>query len=144
MNKPLLLASQYNFVEVLLDGLLLTPDHPRNSLADTFRFWLQKNSVQCFAQLALHTPSREVLLQNPAVTKSLEEVATCGMTAEIQSDANAALLALSDTKSGSMKVKSEENPPKHVMLSYQWDAQPCVQRINDNLLARGYRVWFDL
>ena len=26
----------------------------------------------------------------------------------------------------------------------QWDAQPCVKRINESLIARGYVTWFDL
>ena len=30
------------------------------------------------------------------------------------------------------------------MLSYQWDSQSVVQRINGSLLSRGYQTWFDL
>ena len=33
---------------------------------------------------------------------------------------------------------------KHIMLSYQWDVQAIVQRINDSLLNRGYVTWLDL
>ena len=30
------------------------------------------------------------------------------------------------------------------MLSYQWDAQGTIHRVNDSLMARGYLTWFDL
>ena len=30
------------------------------------------------------------------------------------------------------------------MLSYQWDAQGTIHRINESLMARGYLTWFDL
>ena len=33
---------------------------------------------------------------------------------------------------------------KHIMLSYQWDSQPTVIRINESLKRRGYITWFDL
>ena len=37
-----------------------------------------------------------------------------------------------------------EGSQKHVMLSYQWDAQATIQRLNEWLIARGYATWFDL
>ena len=30
------------------------------------------------------------------------------------------------------------------MLSYQWDSQTIVERLNISLLSRGYLTWFDL
>jgi TPP-dependent pyruvate/acetoin dehydrogenase alpha subunit len=33
---------------------------------------------------------------------------------------------------------------KHIMLSYQWDKQATVKRLNDSLIGRGYVTWFDL
>lgn len=30
------------------------------------------------------------------------------------------------------------------MLSYQWDVQPTIARLNASLQQRGYRTWFDL
>ena len=37
-----------------------------------------------------------------------------------------------------------EGEQKHVMLSYQWDKQVTVKRINESLIRRGYVTWFDL
>ena len=30
------------------------------------------------------------------------------------------------------------------MLSYQWDAQAVIERLNISLQCRGYLTWFDL
>ena len=51
-----------------------------------------------------------------------------------------AVLALSNQELHALA----DGEQKHVMLSYQWDVQAIVQRINDSLLSRGYVAWFDL
>ena len=53
--------------------------------------------------------------------------------------AGAALSALSDKK---LVMVTEGQ--KHVMLSYQWNAQAAIKRTNESLIARGYVTWFDL
>ena len=53
--------------------------------------------------------------------------------------AAAALTALSDKR-----LVMATDGQKHVMLSYQWDAQAVIQRVNESLIARGYATWFDL
>ena len=30
------------------------------------------------------------------------------------------------------------------MLSYQWNVQATIKRLNESLIARGYVTWFDL
>ncbi|XP_077991441.1 uncharacterized protein LOC144445678 [Glandiceps talaboti] len=37
-----------------------------------------------------------------------------------------------------------DNVGKHVMLSYQWDSQPIVERIKNELEKRGYDTWMDI
>jgi hypothetical protein len=37
-----------------------------------------------------------------------------------------------------------EGEQKHVMLSYQWDRQSTVMRINESLITRNFVTWFDL
>ena len=70
---------------------------------------------------------------------ALETVATHGLTEAARELAAAALSALSDKKL-TMAVEGQ----KHVMLSYQWDAQAIIQRTNQSLIARDYVTWFDL
>ena len=137
-NKPLLLANK-DFIPYLVDALLLDPDHPQAGMKDELKIWCQQHHTECLAQLAVYEPAREALLTDPTVVPALRAVAEGGMSAEAPELAGAALLALSDKK---LEIATEGQ--MHVMLSYQWDYQAIVQRINDSLLARGYVTWYDL
>ena len=140
-NKPLLLANP-DFIPYLVDALLLDPDHPRAGMKEDLRIWCQTHHAECLAQLAMYEPAREALRQDPSVTPALEEVADTGLSAEARQFAQAALLALSDKEmhAGGMHAAGE----KHIMLSYQWDKQATMKRINESLISRGFRTWFDL
>lgn len=137
-NKPLLLANP-EFVPYLVDALLLEPDHPRAGMKPELKSWCQEHHAECLAQLAVFEPAREALRQDPSVTKALEAVAEAALSAEARQYAQAALLALSDKE---MHVHVEGQ--QHIMLSYQWNNQATVQRINESLIGRGYVTWFDL
>ena len=137
-NKPLLLANK-DFVPYLVDALLLDPEHPRAGMEEELKIWCQQHHTECLAQLAVYEPAREALLAYPAVIPSLRAVSEAGLSAEARELAGAALLALSDK---TLEVVTEGQ--MHVMLSYQWDFQLTVQRINESLLSRGYSTWYDL
>lgn len=79
-------------------------------------------------------------MQDPTVIPALQAVAEVGLTAEAREHAERALLALSDTKL-EMVADGEQ---MHVVLSYQWNVQACVLRINESLIRRGYQTWFDV
>ena len=137
-NKPLLLANK-DFVPYLVDALLLDPKHPRAGMEDELKSWCQTHHIECLAQLAVFEPAREALLKDSAVLPALQAVAEAGLSAEARELAGAALLALRDKKL-EMVVEGQ----MHVMLSYQWDFQATVQRINGSLISRGYVTWYDL
>ena len=137
-NKPLLLANA-DFIPYLVDALLLDPGHPRAGMKPELKSWCQEHHAECLAQLAVFEPAREALRQDPSVIKALEVVAEAGLSAEARRFAQAALLALSD-KEMHVLVDSQQ----HVMLSYQWNKQATVKRINESLIGRGYVTWFDL
>ena len=137
-NKPLLLANK-SFIPYLVDALLIDPGHPRAGMKEELKVWCQQHHAECLAQLAVFEPAREALLQDPSVLQALEAVAEAGLSEEARDFASAALLALSDKK----LVKVLEGQ-KHIMLSYQWDAQGTIQRINESLISRGFVTWFDL
>ena len=101
--------------------------------------WCQQHHCEALAQLAVHEGSREALLREGSVVPALETVATRGLTEAARELAATALSALSDKKL-TMAVEGQ----KHVMLSYQWDAQSAIVRLNDSLITRGYVTWFDL
>ena len=69
--------------------------------------------AECFAQLALFGPAREVLCQDAAAIAALEAVAEIGLSAETCDFAHAALLALSSKE---LQAPSD-GEQTHVMLS---------------------------
>ena len=141
-NKPLLLSNP-DFIPYLVDALLLDPAHPRAGMKQELKSWCQTHHAECLAQLAVFEPAREALRQDLTVAPALHAVAESGLSAEARRFAQAALLALSDKKQPEMTVASE-GEQQHIMLSYQWDKQATVKRLNDSLISRGYVTWFDL
>ena len=137
-NKPLLLANE-SFIPYLVGALLVDPGHPRAAMKEDLRVWCQQHHAECLAQLAVFQPARATLLQAPSVLPALEAVAETGLSAEAREFAAAALLALSDKK-----LEKATEGQMHIMLSYQWDAQATMKRINASLLDRGFVTWFDL
>jgi hypothetical protein len=139
LNKPLLLANS-RFLPFVVDALLLDPDHPRAGMKEELKIWCQEHHCEALLQLAVHEDSREALRRDQSVVPALEAVAQTGMSQVARERAAAALVALSDKA----LVMLAEGSQKHVMLSYQWDAQSAIVRLNESLIARGYVTWFDL
>jgi hypothetical protein len=151
-NKDLLLASEHNFVDYLLSGLMLDPEHPRSSLPDQTKIWLQQVHAECLVQLVGYPPGKEALLQNSAVVPAMESLATVssegsvGHSEEAREFARGVLLGLQGSGSGSSSGSGSgsEVACRHIMLSYQWDVQQTIARLNNSLKARGYSTWFDV
>ena len=138
-NKPLLLANK-DFIPYVIEALLLDKNHPRAGMVHEHKVWCQEHHAECLAQLAVFEPAREPLRQDPSVLPALESVAESGLSTEARRFAQAALLSLNDEKLHVGVAEDQE----HVMLSYQWDNQTTVKRLNDSLINRGYTTWFDL
>ena len=98
--------------------------------------------AEAIQQLAAFPPGREALLQEPSVVDALQEVVDKGWTDEAKEHAAGALMALSDHQPDAERAVAPDQ--RHVMMSYQWDAQEIVQRIVNELQGRGYTLWFDL
>ena len=128
-----------HFLPYLVDALLLDPDHPRAGMKEELKIWCQEHHCEALLQLAVHEESREALLRDQSVAPALDAVAQTGMSQQAREQAAAALVALSD-KTVVMSTEGQ----KHVMLSYQWDAQVTIKRTNQSLIGRGYVTWFDL
>ena len=62
-----------------------------------------------------------------------------GLSEQSREFAAAALLALSDKE-----LVMDTEGQQHVMLSYQWDVQSVIKRVDASLQKRGYLTWFDL
>eukprot|EP01052_Picozoa_sp_SAG31_P046191 SAG31_NODE_8732_length_1398_cov_0.995381_1_plen_381_part_01 len=123
-NKSLLLANT-TFIPYLMDGLLLDPNHPR--------------------------AGKEALLQDPRVKEVLHEVVTKGWIHETRDCARAALLALSDRTLPQQQTLPQQdstnqgkNDGRWIMMSYCWEQQGVMKRINAELQKRGYCTWIDI
>ena len=103
------------------------------------KVWCQQHHTEALAQLAVHDASREALLRDGSVVPALRAVAETGLSECARELAAAALTALSDKK---LEMATEGQ--KHVMLSYQWNNQTIIRRVNECLIARSYVTWFDL
>jgi hypothetical protein len=156
-NKRLLLSTE-NFIEHLLDGLLLDPEHPQitdpNTDWEAVKAPVQSTHISCLQQLALYGPGRDALRARQDVMDALVSVAADGWSRAAMIAAHGAVKALSDVvprplDGGNQSLLGEEGSDSggghgHVMLSYQWDHQRMVKRINGSLRRRGYTTWLDL
>ena len=136
--KQLLLSNE-SFIPHVIDGLMLDPEHPRKEADEAVKTAVQRDFAECIQQMSLFPPGCAALQENEAVIQALSTLKDKAWSEEAKICAEGALIAL---------VPPEPLPPpdgeKHVMLSYQWDAQATVKRINDSLIKRGYATWFDL
>ena len=101
----------------------------------------QRNYTEALEQLALFEPGQIALAQDAQVMEALHAVAERGMCEEARESARGALLALSDEQPDRPDEGADR---QHVMLSYQWNAQAMIVRINESLQRRMYRTWIDL
>ena len=135
-----MLLSNSGFVTHLLDGLLLDPEHPRKDTDETVKTAVQRDFAECIQQISLFPPGCEALKENEAIIQALSILKDKAWSEEARICAAGALIALMPPEPEPL-LDGEE---KHVMLSYQWDAQATVKRINDSLIKRGYTTWLDL
>eukprot|EP01045_Picozoa_sp_COSAG04_P021380 COSAG04_NODE_2294_length_4375_cov_2.525257_3_plen_220_part_00 len=150
-HKALVLANP-DAISQLVSCLFLDPDHPRGLRAkeilcetatptplEVQAVW-QRNYAEALQQLALFGPGKEALLGNDAVMAALEAVTERGMTEEAKEHARGALIALR----GVDVDDRDAVVPNHVMLSYSWDDQKTIVRINVSLKRRKYSTWVDV
>ena len=134
----------------LISGLFLDPDHPRGLRAkeilheaaaptplDVQAVW-QRNWTEVLEQLALSPPGKEALLGDEAAMAALEAATKLCLTEEAKEHARGALIALRGV------AEHESVVPNHVMLSYSWEDQSTVVRINESLKRRRYSTWVDV
>eukprot|EP01045_Picozoa_sp_COSAG04_P015950 COSAG04_NODE_1298_length_7325_cov_2.902989_5_plen_593_part_00 len=149
LHKNLVLANP-DAIPHLLSGLFLDPDHPRGLRANEIlgpqaaptpvevqAVW-QQNYAEALAQLALFPAGKDALLTDESVTAALEAVVEHGLSQEAKEFARGALIGLRGFAEHEVVVAN------HVMLSYEWEMQPTILRINDSLSRRGYAVWVDV
>eukprot|EP01047_Picozoa_sp_COSAG01_P063992 COSAG01_NODE_8391_length_2804_cov_2.002957_3_plen_82_part_00 len=61
--------------------------------------------------------------------------------AMVESDPDACTAATAAAAAAALRCERTGGEGGHLMLSYQWDFQPTIRRLNDSLIARGYETW---
>ena len=140
VNKALLIRSP-DLMKLLIEALLLDPEHTRQDQLETTKGTLQHDAAECFMQLALYEPGRDVLQQSPGVLDALRMLVDKALTEEARKCAEGVLVALDPQVEAISGFCGDQF---HVMMSYQWAVQKTVKRIVTELQRRGYAVWFDL
>jgi hypothetical protein len=130
-NKAFLVHGPANeaLMTLLIEALLLDPRHPRQNQLEDTKAAIQRDAAECFLQLALFEPGREMLIARGAdVLDALRALADGGgwKTGEAKQSALGALIAIEG------RSEQPETPPGlsstgHIMMSYQWDMQVTAQ-----------------
>jgi hypothetical protein len=134
---------------LLNEALLLDPDHVRQDQERSIKVILQQDAAECYLQLALFEPGRELLSSDTSVLDALRMLLDKAWSEEVRVVAHNTLLAL-----GAIERIHEPEPEREsgdddddggwLMMSYQWDHQATVERVVRSLEARGFEVWWDL
>lgn len=129
-----------NTFHLLKLGLFSPADPPNERAgnavdAEGLHATCQRICAETLQQLALFDPGRDAMLQNQSIVASLVGVADQGMTAEAKEHARGALIALRGV------AEHEDVTANHIMLSYNWQDQPTIVRVNASLKRRKYNTW---
>ena len=109
-----MLVHNDGLIPTLLDALFLDPEHPRKDMDKTLRAGVQCDGAECFLQLALFEPGKELLEQNPEALDALRLLTDEGLTKEAREFASGALVAVEGLAPGPDPPPGDE---KHIMVS---------------------------
>ena len=102
-------------IPTLLDALFLDPEHPRKDMDEMLRAGVQCDGAECFLQLALFEPGKQLLEQHPEALDALRVMVDgAALTEEARLSASAALAAVEGPLPGAAPAPGDE---KHVMMS---------------------------
>ena len=131
VNKALLVECPLT-VPLLLEMLLLDPDHFRKDTDAHIKAAIQADAADCLLQLALFEPGRALLERDSAAMDTLRQLSVSGvaLTEQATLSANGALMAVLG-REREPEPQDEAERDRHVMVSYQWDvsAQAICRRL---------------
>ena len=107
---------------MLLAGTFLDADHHRKDAPDSEKAPLQTDACDCFLQLAVFEPGRELLQSDPAAMDALRALADGkALTEEGKLSAHNTIVAIEGvTREPEPEMEGAEETDLHIMLSYQW------------------------
>ena len=102
-------------IPTLLDALFLDPENPRKDMDERLRAGIQCDGAECFLQLALFDPGRELLVEHTEALDALRSLVDgAALTEEARLSASSALAAIDGPAPGPGPDPGDE---KHVMMS---------------------------
>ena len=112
-------------IPTLIDVLFLDPEHPRQGMKSALRAGIQCDGAECFLQLALFDPGKELLKQHPEALDALRSLIDGGaLTEEARLAASSALAAVEGPGPGHGPASGDE---KHAMVSCASRSEPNRQ-----------------
>jgi hypothetical protein len=128
-NKNMLLRSN-GLMALLMEALLIDQSHGRQNQHDATKGSIQRDALECFMQLALFDPGRDMLQKDVTLLDALRMLADKALTDQARHYAQGALMALLPPEA---IIHSEIDPDTlHVFVSYQWAVQ-----VRDKLALRS-------
>ena len=116
-------------IPTLLDALFLDPEHPRKDLDEALRAGIQCDGAECFLQLALFEPGKELLEQHPEALDALRALFDGGaLTEEAGKHASGALAAVEGLAPPHDPTPSDG---KHIMMSCESSTQNSAWTCRD-------------
>jgi hypothetical protein len=156
-NKALMLGND-GCIQHLIDGLLLSPSHPRNQADQVtgptdpaVATQVQREYAEAVSQFAVYEPGATALLNDPAVVPALRQLVEKGLSDEAKEAGRVTLVALGKLQPeappqlslAAANGAAGSKPPPHLMVSYNWDHQKVILRVVSWLQVHGYLVWVD-
>ena len=118
-----MLLNNAGFIPHLIDGLLLDPEHARNSdppvgAPQAIRAVVQRDFAECIQQLSLFPPGCESLKADSAVVPALDALVDKAWSEEAKDCARGALMQLTDRQRETIAVVDWD--ARHIMMSCEW------------------------
>ena len=141
-------------LDALVRGLLLEEGNPRRTQEGGDE--LQATCTLALQNLALSDVGKVALRSHAGVMEGLRRVSSAesecgaGMSVEARQYASGALFELDESTRQQRQASGDGGGVaaavvmEHVMLSYNWDHQSVIKRVNTSLQSRGYAVWIDI
>jgi DNA-directed RNA polymerase specialized sigma24 family protein len=110
-----MLLSNTGFIPLLIDGLLLDPDHPRKDTDDAIKTAVQRDFAECIQQISLYPAGCMALKADSAIIPALDVLVDKAWSEEAKDCARGALMQLTDRQRET--VAAIDLDALHIMMS---------------------------
>ena len=118
-----MLLNNDGFIPHLIDGLLLDPEHKRQTADEAVKAVVQRDFTECLQQISLFPAGREILKENKAAMQALSTLKDKAWSKDAKRCAQGALMALNSPVPNVHAVEAF-----HIMMSCE-----CISRVSINI-----------